>query len=540
MTDERPELGFAVLCDEQGAIQEVIHDHYGLSEYVKLGQSLIRLVDRDSVGKAVAFWETLQSQGATFDWELNVPVDGELRTLWWGGVRYDGRYLVLGGRTRNHVLQMYDDMMRMHNEQANVLRLTAKDNAELTSRMERDNALYEELSRLNNQLVNLQRELAKKNQQLQQLNDQKNQFLGMVSHDLRNPLSVIMMYSEFLLDDVAAQMSAEQRGFLSIIYSSSEFMLNMVNELLDIAKIESGKLTLDLAPTDLCDLVRQNVALNSALGARKQITIELACDEGLAPLLIDGAKIEQVLNNLLGNAVKFSYPGSRVLVSVRRMEGHVCVSVQDFGQGIPSDELSKLFKPFTRTSVKSTGGEKSTGLGLAIARRIVEGHEGRIWAESQVGEGTIFSFLLPLSGEAAAFEEKAEQPLVEVLSHLRVLLAEDSRVNQKVALRVLQRIGCEPDIVATGQEVLEALQAQPYDIVLMDMHMPEMDGLEATRQIRQRFSPDRQPTIIAMTASIQEADRQACRDAGMDGFVTKPIKLEALQEALQIRHTSQR
>jgi signal transduction histidine kinase len=178
-------------------------------------------------------------------------------------------------------------------------------------------------------------------------------------------------------------------------------MLDLVNNLLDVAQIESGKLRLDLQLVDLIALVRRNIALNRVLAAKKQIEIEWA-ETPLPTVLFDAPKIEQVLNNLIGNAIKFSLPGTLIRVSVTRADPNVVLMVRDQGPGIPPNELVKLFKPFQKTSVKSTAGEKSTGLGLAIVKKIVEGHHGKIWIESQVGHGTTFFVSLPITHEGGA------------------------------------------------------------------------------------------------------------------------------------------
>jgi signal transduction histidine kinase len=255
---------------------------------------------------------------------------------------------------------------------------------------------YDELGKLNNELANLQREISKKNVELEKLNEEKNRFLGMAAHDLRNPLHAIQMYSEFLLDETRALLGQEHRSFLEIIHSSSQFMLRLVNDLLDVAKIESGKLVLEIAPTDLVELVNKCGETNNVLASRKNISVTFELCDSIPELLLDASKIEQALNNLISNAVKFSEFGSRVVVKMSSTPEEVTISVIDEGPGIPEHELGKLFQPFQRTSVKSTGGEESTGLGLAIVKKIVLGHNGRVWVESQPGKGSAFFMALPI------------------------------------------------------------------------------------------------------------------------------------------------
>jgi signal transduction histidine kinase len=232
---------------------------------------------------------------------------------------------------------------------------------------------------------------------LERLNALKNQFLGMAAHDLRSPLAVLMGYSEFLLDDLRDSLSPEHREFLDTIHSSSQFMLQLVNELLDVSIIESGRLDLQIDAADLAEVAQRSVTLNRVLAERKQIGVTF-CQEGDIPqMFIDAGKIRQVLDNLLTNAVKYSHPDTTITVSLARRDQEVILSVADQGQGIPAEEMSKLFQWLSKTSVRSTAGEKSSGLGLAIAKRIVEGHRGRLWAESAVGQGTTFYVALPVA-----------------------------------------------------------------------------------------------------------------------------------------------
>lgn len=256
--------------------------------------------------------------------------------------------------------------------------------------------LKKSLITLNNDLNNMTRQLQKKNVLLNKLNDQKNEFIGMAAHDLRNPISIIIGYCEFILEEAAGRLPEQHIRFLQIILHSSEFMLKMLNELLDIAKIESGKLILNKEPVSPEKLIQGNIALNRLIAEKKDITINVEIFEDIPQINADPDKIEQVLNNLVSNAIKFSNPGTKITVSAFRSKEYITVMVKDQGQGIADEDIEKLFKPFSKFSTKATAGEKSTGLGLTISKKIIMGHGGKIWVESKVGEGTTFYFNLPI------------------------------------------------------------------------------------------------------------------------------------------------
>ncbi|MGB8212429.1 MAG: HAMP domain-containing sensor histidine kinase [Anaerolineales bacterium] len=392
--NEKHAHGLALLCDAQGLIQQVLRNDLDLAEALP-GQTFFRIVDSASRAKALNFLTEVKAQGALLDWEMNVPGRNGVVTLHFAAGQAGDLLLITASTNGTLAARLYEDMLRINNEQMDMLRLALKDNAG-TSRREPDLSQYDEISRLNNELVSMQRELARKNAELARLNELKNQFLGMAAHDLRNPLQGILSYSDFLLDELAGELSAEHKEFLTAIRDQSQFMARLVNDLLDVAAIESGKLQLDLSPTDLVHLTQANLSRNRMISARKAIALDLEAAP-IPALLLDAAKIEQVLDNLVTNAIKFSPPGSRVQISLRAAETEILLSVKDEGPGIPPDELETLFKPFQRTSVKSSGGEKSTGLGLVIVKRIVEGHGGRIRVESQVGAGSTFSVYLPVT-----------------------------------------------------------------------------------------------------------------------------------------------
>ncbi len=238
--------------------------------------------------------------------------------------------------------------------------------------------------------------LQQSNEQLRELNSQKNEFLGMAAHDLRNPIAVIQNSSLILSRYTSENLSEKQKDFLAKIYDTSKFMLELLNSLLDISKIESGKLELELTKNNYPDFVRKNLEFNRFFATEKGISIDSIFSDDIPLVDFDKNKIEQVLNNLISNAIKYSHPNTTICVEVLGQQDFVVTKVIDQGQGIPGNELPHVFKPFQKASTKPTACEKSTGLGLAIVKKIVEGHRGFIGVESEVGKGSTFFFKLPL------------------------------------------------------------------------------------------------------------------------------------------------
>jgi two-component system, OmpR family, sensor kinase len=388
-------LGMAFICQPDGQILDVIRDDFGLAPE-SLEPDLQQLVDAGSLPKLENFLDELRQQGSAFGWELNLFYQDHLTPVHFAGGASQGKMLILAAQDRLEIFHLYQELFQTQNDYIDSLHdIILGKTVESQIKTERDNVLLDDLTALNNQLANLQRELAKKNTQLEHLNQEKNRFLGMAAHDLRNPLQSILNHSSFLLEEDPAALGKDFHTFMEAIYSSSEFMAHLVDDLLDVAKIESGKLDLDYSAVDMNTLVSRNVTLNRMFAAKKQIKIEIIA-ELLPKVLLDSAKIEQVLNNLLGNAIKFSPMGSRIEVRIYREADGFRLSIKDEGPGISAEESSKLFKPFQRGKAKGSAGEKSTGLGLMIVKRIVEGHGGKIWLESQVGAGTTFFVSLPL------------------------------------------------------------------------------------------------------------------------------------------------
>ena len=266
----------------------------------------------------------------------------------------------------------------------------------LISTYENAMAQKKELESTLGALQSAHRQLTKKNLQLEELNGEKNRFLGMAAHDLRNPIGSVMGFCSILKAGILGEVTEKQREVIERMSRSATFMSNLLDDLLDVSKIESGKLDLKRSEYDFEVQIEDNVSLQRMLAEKKSIQLNVVWQTPLRKIFADAGKIEQVLTNLLSNAIKYSQPGTTTTLEIAESEGELLVAVRDQGQGIAAHELDRVFKPFEKTSTQTTAGEKSTGLGMAIVKKIVEGHQGKIWVESELGVGSTFYFTLPL------------------------------------------------------------------------------------------------------------------------------------------------
>jgi two-component system, OmpR family, sensor kinase len=390
--------GLALYCDPAGRISEVLVDALPLDTRPREGALLSDLVDEGSKAKVGHLLDEIQSHGAAFGWEINAPVEGSIQTLQVGGGATGGRFVILASVSAGGVGRLYEQLMAINNEHANAFRSVMKDHlGALGVGAAKDAELYERITGLNSELANQQRELAKANMELQSLITQRDELLGMAAHDLRNPLGTILNFSQFLIDELGPNVGPDHRQFLATIQSQSRFMLRLVNDLLDISKIEAGKLELDPLKIDLASFVEHSVALNRPLARKKNIELRFETASDLPEVDIDPGRMEQVINNLVTNAIKYSHSGSQVDIQVRADDEGGVVVVRDRGVGIPKSHIDRLFRPFGRVASRGTAGEMSTGLGLAIVRKIVEAHHGSINVESEAGVGSTFRIWLPVT-----------------------------------------------------------------------------------------------------------------------------------------------
>jgi signal transduction histidine kinase len=379
-------------ADLSGVVRDVLLDGPDLG--FRAGEALAEHVDRGSREKLRRFLDEVREHGTALDWQLVFDVDGGARVLAVSAIARDETLVCVAGRPLGRVAHLASRELATRGEPDPEVRAALHDLAASESEREPEADVLEDMAALNNELMALQRENARQNARLTRANREKELLLSTVAHDLRNPLATTLGYAHLLLEGAAGELSDRERKLVRAIERSSEHVLVLVESLVDWAALTSGQVRLELEQYDLAEQVRDDLELQRVLADAKSITLELR-GEGPLEVCADRAKMQQVIRNLLDNAIKFSHPGGRVIVLMAREPERACVSFRDEGVGIAREDLPCIFQPFRRGATRGTAGEKSTGLGLAIVRRIVQSHGGSIDVESEPGAGSTFTVRLP-------------------------------------------------------------------------------------------------------------------------------------------------
>lgn len=401
------------------------------------------------------------------------------------------------------------------------------------------------LTRHENKLLHIQNELYATHHEAQKANRAKSDFLAMMSHDIRTPMNGVLGFTDLLLE---TDLNKEQRDYVQTIQSSGKTLLALLNDILDYTKIEANKLKLEQEPFNPAEEIRNVIKLQKAVADIKGLQLFADISSDVPEKIIgDRLRFNQILSNLVGNALKFTDQGKIKVTATTHERAPLTqkflrLTICDTGIGISKEKIPLLFKPFSQVEQFNNTKRTGTGLGLAISKRLCELMGGSIHVQSEKGKGSSFEFSIPILNTQQKIHPhpatKTERSLKEQFANvfpLEILVAEDNPVNQKLMLTLLKRLGYKATLVENGLEVIDELERKNYDVILMDVQMPHLDGFETTHKIRngEASENNRNIYICAISALAMPTDQDQCIQAGMDTYLSKPLNLDKLEEALQ-------